>query len=119
VRFFNRSGALPQIPQWLDVPELNSHLVNFRLEVLSIVDVVISKLMRFHANDQCDIAAMVDRDLIQHGEMLDRFRLSVDYHLSDARAGELPKVVANFHRVERDLFGTPESDIELPDWLDC
>jgi hypothetical protein len=110
---------LPQTPQWLEVPLLNSKLGNFRLEVLSIVDVVVSKLMRFHANDERDIAAMVEGNLVQHLEMVSRFKLAVDYHSHDARAGNLPRIVVNLHRVERDLFGLPESDIELPDWLDC
>jgi hypothetical protein len=41
-------------------------LAHFRIEVLDVVDVVVSKLKRFHANDLRDIEAMVDRDLVPH-----------------------------------------------------
>jgi hypothetical protein len=41
----------------------------------------------------------------------------VDYFLLDARAEDLPKCVENLHRVERDLFGLPETEIDLPDWI--
>jgi len=32
----------------------------------------------------------------------------------DARASELPRYIANFHRVERDMLLVPETEIELP-----
>ncbi len=108
---------LPQRPRWSALGELNVQLASLSLEALSIVDVVISKLRRFHGDDQRDISAMVDRDLVLHCEFVDRFKLAVDYHLLDARAHDLPKVVANFHRVERDFFGVPETAIDLPHWL--
>jgi hypothetical protein len=36
----------------------------------------------------------------------------------DARADDLPRIVRNLHRVERDMFDVPETDIELPPWVD-
>jgi hypothetical protein len=52
------------------------------------------------------------------GLLIERFREAVDGYLLDARAEDLPKYIANLHQVERDLFGVPETAIELPNWLD-
>jgi hypothetical protein len=115
------SGGLPFLapsPRWLDIPDLNADLTNFHVQVLQIVDVVVSKLKRFHAYDLQDIEAMVERGLVNHGLLIERFREAVDGYLLDARADDLPKYVANLHRVERDLFGAPETAIELPSWVD-
>jgi hypothetical protein len=109
---------LPRAPEWLEVTDLNRDLVHFHIDVLHVVDVVVSKLKRFHANDLRDIEAMVDRDLVPHAVLIERFRSAVDGHLLDARAEVLPKYVANLHRVERDLFALPETPIDLPGWLD-
>jgi len=115
------SGGLPflaQSPRWVDVPDLNAGLTNLHVQVLHIVDVVVSKLKRFHAYDLQDIDAMVERGLVDHGVLIERFRDAVDGYLLDARAEDLPKYVANLHQVERDLFGVAETAIELPSWLD-
>ncbi len=109
---------LPQSPLWTHPAELNERLTCFHVEVLHVVDVVVSKLKRFHANDLRDIEAMVDRELVPHARLVERFRSAVDHHLLDARSEDLPKCIANLHRVERDLFGTAETEIELPEWLD-
>jgi hypothetical protein len=82
------------------------------------VDVVVSKLKRFHANDRADIAAMVDRELVPHDLLVDRFRSAVDAFSFDARAPDLPRYVANLHLVERDYFGVDETEIELPPYID-
>jgi hypothetical protein len=108
---------LPQVPIWLDLAELNGQLAHFRIEVLTVVDVVVSKLKRLHGNDLRDIEAMIELHLVPHAVLIERFRSAVDYFLLDARAEDLPKCVENLHRVERDLFGTPETEIDLPDWL--
>jgi hypothetical protein len=115
------SGGLPfltQSPRWVDVPDLNAGLTNLHVQVLHIVDVVVSKLKRFHPYDLQDIDAMVASGLVDHGLLIERFREAVDGYLLDARAEDLPKYVANLHQVERDLFGVPETAIELPSWLD-
>ncbi len=82
----------------------------------NVVDVVVSKLKRFHANDQSDIAEMIDRDLFSHAMLVARFRSAVDVFAMDARAEALPRYVANFHRVEREHFDAAPTPIELPDW---
>jgi hypothetical protein len=61
---------------------------------------------------------MVERGIVDHGLLIERFREAVDGYLLDARAEDLPKYVANLHQVQRDLFGVPETEIELPSWLD-
>jgi hypothetical protein len=108
---------LPQRPRWHDPPALNARLSNFEIEVLDVVDVVVSKLKRFNSNDQMDIEAMVERGLVAHDELLTRFRAAVDYYTLDARADDLPEYVSNLNRIERDVLGVPESVIDLPDWL--
>jgi hypothetical protein len=115
------SGSLPFLapsPAWLDVADLNTDLASLHIQVLAIVDVVVSKLKRFHAYDLQDIEAMVERGFVDHGLLVERFREAVDGYLLDARAEDLPRYVANLHRVERDLLGVPETAIELPSWLD-
>jgi hypothetical protein len=115
------AGSLPflaQSPAWLDVADLNTDLTNLHVQVLTIVDVVVSKLKRFHAYDLQDIEAMVQRGLVDHDVLIERFREAVDGYLLDARAEDLPRYVANLHRLERDLLGVPETAIELPSWLD-
>jgi hypothetical protein len=54
---------LPQAALYHPVVELNERLRSFQIEVLDVVDVVVSKLARFHGNDRSDISAMVDLDL--------------------------------------------------------
>jgi hypothetical protein len=115
------SGSLPFLapePQWSDVSDLNGDLTNFHVHVLAIVDVIVSKLKRFHAYDLQDIEAMVDRGLVDHSLLIERFREAVDGYLLDARAEDLPKYIANLHQVERDLFGVAETAIQLPGWLE-
>jgi hypothetical protein len=105
------------VPTWLELAELNGQLAHFRIEVLTVVDVVVSKIKRLHGNDLRDIEAMIDLDLVPHAVLIERFRSAVDSFLLDARAEDLPKCVENLHRVERDLFGTSETEIDLPDWV--
>jgi hypothetical protein len=54
---------LPQVPLWHSMPKLSASLRHFEVEVLDVVDVIVSKLKRFNANDVSDIEAMVDRDI--------------------------------------------------------
>jgi len=108
---------LPQAPTCHDLVQLNARLDHLELEILDVVDVVVSKLKRFNANDRDDVAAMVELDLVPHGRLVRRFRDAVDYFSGDARAEDLPKYVGNFHQVERDLLVVQETDIELPNWV--
>lgn len=108
---------LPQSPAWLDVPDLNAELRNFSVAVLDVVDVVVSKLKRFNPNDASDIAAMIDRDLVPHDNLILRFKSAVESYSMDARADDLPAYVDNLNRIERDQFGLPPTDIDLPAWV--
>jgi hypothetical protein len=110
---------LPQAPQWIGVVELNQHLSRLHVDVLSVVDVVVSKLKRFSAGDQEDVRAMIELGLVPHDHLLERFRSAVSAYELDARAGrDLPRCVANLHRAERDLLGTRETEISLPASID-
>jgi hypothetical protein len=108
---------LPHVPVWHGVPEINGALQHLELVVLDVVDVVVSKLKRFLPKDQADIDAMIERGLVPHERLVERFRSAVDIFIGDARADELPKYIANFHRVERDMLLEPETEIELPSWI--
>lgn len=109
---------LPQAPMFHSVADLNQDLTHFEIEVLDVVDVVVSKLKRFHANDASDIAAMVNLERVDHAQLLERFRAAVDVYSMDARAEDLPRYVRNLHQVERDCFLADETPIELPSWID-
>lgn len=108
---------LPADARWHPVAPLNATLTSIELRVLDVVDVVVSKLKRFNANDQADIDAMIQRGLVSHDALLARFRSAVDVFSYDARAEDLPRYVANLHQVERDMLDAVESEIELPSWI--
>lgn len=108
---------LPWPARWHLLDKLNGSLEHFELGVLDVVDVAVSKLKRLNDNDLTDIAAMIDLDLVPHDALVERFRSAVDYFSGDARASDLPKYVANLNRVERDILGVGESEIELPSWI--
>jgi hypothetical protein len=107
---------LPQVPRWRPAA-VSAELTHFTLEVLDVVDVVVSKLARFSGNDANDLAAMVDGGHVPHDVFVERFRGAVDMFAHDARADDLPKIVERFHRVERDYLGVDETEIELPSWI--
>lgn len=109
---------LPPSPKWVTATVLNKQLSHFSLELLDPTDVVVSKLKRFHADDRRDIDAMIEGGHVHHEHLLERFKLAVDSYSMDARARELPKCVQHLNVVERDMFDVPESDIELPSWID-
>jgi hypothetical protein len=105
---------LPQQPQWhtVDLP-----LRHFRLQVLDVVDVVVSKVLRMNANDLSDIEAMIELGRVPHERLVERFRAAVDVFAYDARGADLPRFVQNLHRIERDMLGVEETEIELPSWI--
>lgn len=113
-----RSGLpfLPQAAKFHRVEAL-AGLRHFDAFVLDVVDVVVSKFKRYHANDQADVEAMIVADHVPHALLIERFRSAVDMFSMDARADELPRYVRNLHQAERDLFGVEETEIELPDWI--
>ena len=114
-----RNGVpfLPHVPVWHALPEINGELEHLEIAVLDVVDVVVSKLKPFRPNDQSDIDAMIERDLVPHARLIERFRSAVDMFIGDAREVELPRYIANLHQVERDMFLVPETEIELPSWI--
>ncbi len=78
---------------------------------------MVSKLKRFVANDQRDIEAMIDRDLVPHDSLIARFRAAIDFNSMSAMADDFPAYVRNLHQVERDSYGVDETTIELPGWV--
>lgn len=108
---------LPHVPVWHPIPGLNKVLEHLEVVVLEVVDVVVSKLKRYNANDRSDIEAMIDLGLVPHDRLLERFRAAVDEFSGDARAQDLPTYVEHLHHVERDILGVAESEIELPSWI--
>lgn len=103
---------LPQGPVFHPVKDIA--LNNFRVEVLDIVDVAVSKLKRYNGDDANDIRAMADRDLLDHARLVARFKGAADRFSIDARAPDVPRYLKNLHKVERDILGVTPSDIELP-----
>jgi hypothetical protein len=104
---------LPRSPTWHDLPELG-HLKHLRIQALDVVDVVVSKLARFNANDEFDIDAMIDRDLVPHGLLIARFRAALEGFEMDSRAENVPRYIDRLHRIERDFFNLDPTDIEVP-----
>jgi hypothetical protein len=103
---------LPQQPVFHPLPSLP--LKNFRIEVLDIGDVVLSKLKRYNSDDKNDIRAMADKKLLDHGRLVARFEAAADWFSMDARAADVPRYLKNLHAAERDILGLPPSAIELP-----
>jgi Nucleotidyltransferase of unknown function (DUF6036) len=108
---------LPQTPCWHALTALNADLRHLAIHVLDVVDVVVSKLQRFSANDRSDIDEMVVAGLVPHRQLVERFEAAIDWHAYDARAAQLPDIIENLHAVERDALGVEETPIELPVWL--
>lgn len=108
---------LPHGPKFHPHRSLNTELTHFEITTLDVVDVVVTKLLRFNGDDAGDVAAMVAKGLVPHKRLVERFRDAVDAFSMDSRAEDIPKIIKNLHKVERDLFRVPESGIELPDWM--
>ena len=109
---------LPHGPKFHPQSSLNSELKHFEIATLDVVDVVVSKLKRFNSDDVGDVTAMVNKGLVPHKQLVERFNAAVDGCFSmGSRAEDLPKIIKNLHKVERDSFRVPESRIELPDWM--
>jgi hypothetical protein len=56
-------------------------------------------------------------ELVPYPALIDCFRDAADFFSCDARAPDMRRYVANLHRVERDLYDVPETEIELPAWI--
>lgn len=108
---------LPRPPRWHLVPLLDAPAL-LDVAVLDVVDVVVSKLKRFHATDKSDIGAAAGAGLIPHEALVARFLTAVDGWIGDAREDQLPRYVRNLNEVERDILFVDETSVELPDWID-
>jgi hypothetical protein len=108
---------LPHGPKFHPHEPLNEQLKHFEITTLDVVDVVVTKLKRFNSDDAGDVAAMVAKGLAPHKRLVERFLAAVDAFSLDSRAEDLPKIIKNLHKIERDFFRVPESQIELPDWM--
>lgn len=106
---------LPHSPKYHAVASL-AGLTHFEVFALDVVDVVVSKFKRYHANDRADVQAMIEAEHVPHAQLIERFEAAVDVFSMDARAGDLPRYVKNLNQAERDFFGVEETTIELPDW---
>lgn len=114
-------GGLPFLPQgpiFHRVAKLG-RLKHFSVEALDVVDVVVSKFKRFNLNDEADVRGMAELGLLDHRALVQRFKSAVDRFQLDARAADLPKIIKNFNKVERDYLGAVPTTIGLPDWLEC
>lgn len=110
---------LPMDPQWVRIVELSALLRHFDVDALHVEDVVVSKLSCFHTNDQRDVEAMVNLDLVHHERLAERIRSVIQANEMQARfADALPRIVKNFNRVERDFFGEAETHFEIPSSID-
>ncbi|MEY4579181.1 MAG: hypothetical protein RL701_3884 [Pseudomonadota bacterium] len=108
---------LPQCPHWQSIPALDAALRHFSVYVLDVVDVVVSKLARFHSDDRADIQGMISLGFVSHEALLARFHAAKDMRECTAYADDLPTYVVNLNRVERDFLGVAESEIDLPSWV--
>jgi hypothetical protein len=82
---------LPREPLWHQMPSLD--LKRFQVRALDVVDVI-------------------DRGLVDHERLVERFRSAFVEFSYDSRAAELKDYVDHLHRVERDMFHVEESDFE-------
>ncbi len=57
---------------------------------------------------------MLDRDLITHVRLIERFKAAVDAFAMDARIDDVPRYVRNLNTVERDLLQVAETAFDLP-----
>ncbi len=102
----NGLPLLPFPPVFHPIPQLDTRLTNFSVYALDVVDVVVSKLKRFHGDDRSDISAMIDRGLVPYEAFRDRFLKAMDRVTEEEKR---PRYFRNFNQVERDMFFVDES----------
>lgn len=106
---------LPGKPAFHSVPSL-ARLRHVDVEVLDILDVVVSKLKPFRPRDLADIKAMADAGRLDAKRLLTRLRAAMHWYELDARAEkDLPRIIKNFHTVQRDILAVPETEFETDD----
>jgi len=109
---------LPHQPNWIAMDALNERLRSFQVFALDVQDVIVAKLKRFNENDKSDIQAMIERDLVDHGWLVERFLSAADQFAVTRLAKDIPTYAQNLNFVEREYLGVPETTYELPDWAD-
>jgi hypothetical protein len=107
---------LPQGPHFHKLDRINKSLNHIQIEALDIVDVVVSKIARFKADDVADISSMIKQRVVPHGEFVKRFQSALDVSSLGAKADKFTSYIKNFHAVERDFFGVAETEIDSPEW---
>lgn len=105
---------LPERPRFNPV---SLSLKNFRVEAFDIVDVVVSKLKRLNQNDMDDIGAMVRLRKAPRNPVIERFKSAIARMSISGYAEQIPQYIKNLNRVERDIYGSEETPIDLPDWM--
>lgn len=106
---------LPQKPLFHEVPSL-ARLRQLDVRVLDAVDVVVSKLKPFRPRDIVDIRAMADAGKLDPAYLLTRLHAAIDWYGLDARAEkDLPRIIKNFHQVQRDILAVPETEFDQED----
>ena len=116
------SAGVPFFPHpthWLPATDLNARLRSFEVQLLDITDVVVSKLKRFSDSDRNDIKAMIDRELIDHALLVERFLSAADVFSMGSQAVHVIHCAKNLNWVEREYLGDPETEYELPPWADA
>lgn len=106
---------LPQKPLFHEVPALAT-LRHLDVQVLDVLDVVVSKLKPYRSRDVTDIKAMADAGALDPERLLARLRAAIEWYELDARAErDLPRIIKNFHAVQRDVLAVPETPFDLED----
>jgi hypothetical protein len=105
---------MPHPPQWHAV-SFSAPFLNFEIYALDVVDVVVSKLKRFSSNDREDIEAMINRSLVPHARLIERFNSAVDWQKMGADAERIPTYASNLNKIERDMLGVEETTFDLDD----
>jgi len=109
---------LPHPPLFHPVERLNMTMRNFQVEALDIVDVVVSKLKRFNANDRKDIEAMANLGHLDPEVLIQRFRSAADGCLGSAQADDLALCAERLNAVERDWLYTDETTFDFEEMDD-
>ena len=105
-------------PIFHEMKEWNKNLKNFKIQILDVADVIVSKLKPFRSQDIDDIREMVLGNFVDHTKLIERFKLAVDSWLMDARASDLSRCIKNLNQIEKDFFFKKPTQIQLPDWID-
>lgn len=93
-----------------------SKIQNFKIFVLDVHDVVVSKLLPYRTQDREDIIWLADHQLIMPSQLADRFKLAID-NLNPEKTHHATSCIENLHEVQREILRVAETEIILPTWL--